>query len=71
MRKPGSCRFDPYYKVQTWDPVAVAWRDIQKMHPDEKAAHAAAPVGVRYRLMCVTERGRTPGEARVKEEPAR
>lgn len=59
-RVRGSVRFPDYFKVQWWDAVALAWRDIQERYPTEADAHAAAPAGRRHRLMRVTERGRLP-----------
>lgn len=60
MRTRGSARFAPYYKVQTYDPRALVWRDIQKAHPTPEAARAACPAGQQCRIMRVTERGRAP-----------
>lgn len=62
MRTKGSCRFEPYYKVQVWDARKVAWMDIQKAHPTPEEARGAAKPGQRARIMTVTERGRAPGE---------
>lgn len=61
MRTRGSCRFEPYYKVQVRDERTLAWRDIQKAHPTRAAAKAAAPAGEQCRLVEVTEAGRTFG----------
>lgn len=66
-RTAASVRFDPYWKVQVWEPVSLAWRDIQRAHPSEDAAWTAAAslTGRRVRLMNVYPGGRTPGEART------
>lgn len=58
MRTRGSCRFEPYFKVQVWDARGLAWRDVQAAHPTEADAWAAAPAGKRCRLMRIHERGR-------------
>lgn len=62
MRTKGSCRFEPYCKVQTWDGRAAAWVDVQKAHPTEEAARKATPRGRRARIVTVTEQGRTFGQ---------
>lgn len=58
MRSRGSCRLDPYWKVQLFDAEALAWVDIQKQHHSEKEARKSAPVGRKFRLVHVTEAGR-------------
>lgn len=65
MRSRGSCRFEPYFKVQFYDQRAAAWKDIQRSHPTESGARAAAPVGV-FRLVTVSESGRTFGAAETR-----
>lgn len=60
LRTPASVRFDPYYKVQTWERRVMAWQDIQRMFTDEDEARAAFPAGKRCRLMLVTMNGRSP-----------
>jgi len=55
MRTKGSCRFDPYYKVEWYDPTALCWRVIQKAHPTEKQAREAMPKTKTCRLQKVTE----------------
>lgn len=57
-RERGSVRFDPYYKVQVWDPITMAWRDIQRRHDTFADAEAAFVAGKRCRVMVVTEGGR-------------
>jgi hypothetical protein len=59
-RRPDSVRFDPYYKVQTWNETDLCWRDVQKQFPTAGAAEAAFPRGVRCRIMAVDEKGRRP-----------
>lgn len=60
IRTAASVRFAPYYKVQTWEPRVMAWKDIQRMFPVEAEARAAFPTGKRCRLMLVTMDGRNP-----------
>ncbi len=62
-RRPGSVRFDPYYKVQVWQPRSLAWRDIQKAHDTEEEGWAAAAIeapGELVRLMRIYPGGREP-----------
>lgn len=60
-RRAGSVRFDPYYKVQTWDARSSTWVDIQKRFDTESEARVrAAAVGGRTRLMRISETGRGP-----------
>jgi 4'-phosphopantetheinyl transferase EntD len=58
MRTRGSVRFEPYWKVQWFDEVSMAWRDIQQAHPSEAAARAAFIDGRHCRVMAITELGR-------------
>jgi hypothetical protein len=44
-RRAGSARYSAYFKVQVWDSLHCAWRDIQKQHPTAEAAIAAFPDG--------------------------
>ena len=60
MRKRGSCRFEPYFKIQWYDQAAMAWRDVQKAHPTEQAARAALPAEGKARVMRIAMDGRTP-----------
>jgi hypothetical protein len=60
MRKPGSCRFATYYKVQFKDARSCAWKDVQKMHATAKEAAAAYPQGKKCRTMEISEAGRKP-----------
>lgn len=51
----------PYYKVQHWDPVTIAWRDVQRSFttPDLafKHGHTVHP-RVEVRVMTITRKGR-------------
>lgn len=65
MRKHGSVRFAPYYKLQWYDdrPGMHVWIDVQRQYATQEQAYAAAVVEVpayatALRLMEVTERGR-------------
>jgi len=58
MRVKGSCRFEPYYKVEWYDTTALCWRVIQKAHATEQAARDAMPKDKKCRLQQVTETGR-------------
>lgn len=71
-RRSGSVRFDPYYKIQWYDPVSVSWRDVQRRFATPEAAHRYAPalcpsVAPRYRLMVVDMAGRAPSPESVHE----
>lgn len=69
MRKRGSARFDPYYKVQWYDAVTCAWRDIQRPYPDEETARAAYLPDRTCRLMRITMQGRAPLPETVSPSP--
>lgn len=60
MRTKGSCRFDPYYKVQWYDAASLCWRDVQKAHKTAAEAEANYLRGKQCRTMEVTEAGRMP-----------
>lgn len=60
MRKHGSVRFDPYYKVQWFDPRSITWRDVQKAYPTPEAAQAAFLTEKKCRVMHITMKGRSP-----------
>lgn len=60
MRRAGSARFEPYFKLQLWEERSAAWKDIQRSFPDAEAAAAACPSGRRGRVMEVSESGRVP-----------
>lgn len=54
-----SVRFDPYYKVQWYDPDLLAWRDARGRFPTPEKARAAAPAGRPSRVTEVTMAGRS------------
>lgn len=58
MRTRGSVRFAPYYKLEVWDRIRLAWRPVQKEYPTEEGARAAMPAGQEARVLEVTEHGR-------------
>lgn len=55
-----SSRFDPYYKVQTFDPISLTWRDIQESHATPTLAQQAFPLDQKCRVMEITMKGRKP-----------
>lgn len=57
MRTKGSCRFEPYYKLEFYDPKIGAWRVIQKSFVSFDAAKQAMPQGKQSRVMRFTESG--------------
>lgn len=62
MRRRGSVRFEPYYKLDRYDPVMGCWRPVGSTFPSIKAAQQAIRVigdGGRYRLLEVTMHGKT------------
>ena len=50
----------PYFKVQWYDTIAMAWRDVQKSHATEQLARAAFLRGKQCRVMQVDETSRHP-----------
>lgn len=72
-RTAGSVRFDPYYKIQTYDPRSLTWRDVQRSYPSAADAVAAfrrdhTDPSIRVRVMEVTEAGRAPVPGTDTEE---
>lgn len=60
-RRPGSVRFDPYFKVQRWEPRSAVWIDVQRAYPTEDdARRAAGLLAGRTRIMEIDENGRRP-----------
>jgi hypothetical protein len=59
MRTKGSCRFEPYYKVEWYNHTAFCWHVIQKAYPSEQKARDAMPKDKTCRLQKVTETERT------------
>jgi hypothetical protein len=66
-RVAGSCRFDPYKKAQVWDATTMAWKDIQRPVATDDEAAALVKKGDRFRVVTVTEKGRTFGPPQIKE----
>ncbi len=60
MRTRGSVRFEPYYKVQWFDPVTMAWRDVQRAYTTADEAQDNAIPGKQCRVMVITMQGRAP-----------
>lgn len=65
MRTKGSCRFEPYFKVEVWKAHLVCWTPIQRAHRTEAEAIEAAPCG-RFRIIEVSESGIKPHEPQEK-----
>jgi hypothetical protein len=57
-RTRSSVRFDPYYKVQWYDPAQLAWRDARGRFATAEEARASAPGGRRCRVSEITMTGR-------------
>jgi hypothetical protein len=58
VRKRGSVRFSPYFKVEWFDPRSVVWRVIQKRFATKAEADASAlGMAHRWRVMRVTMNG--------------
>ena len=62
-RKPG---YYPYYKLQWWNPIMLAWQTLQKQFRDKALAWAAVTAlpklaeGQDTRLIIVEARGQLP-----------
>ncbi len=61
MRTKGSCRFEPYYKIQFRNQF-LAWQDIQQSYDTQEAARLDFPQDKQCRVMEITEHGRRPVE---------
>lgn len=57
-RTRSSVRFDPYYKLQWYDPTLAAWRDARGRYSTPEEARAAAPAGRTSRVSEITMAGR-------------
>lgn len=57
-RVRGSVRFDPYYRVQRWDPISVCWRDLPGTYEDSARAVNVALVGGQTRIVEISMAGR-------------
>jgi hypothetical protein len=60
MRDKSSVRFEPYFKLQWFDPISFAWRDVQKAYATEADARLKMTTGKEWRVMSITENGRFP-----------
>ena len=57
-RKPGSCRFSPYYKLEYFDKKVYAWKPKQvRYYTLDEALKHTKPNG-EWRVYEVTENGR-------------
>ena len=59
-RKPGSCVFADYFKVQFYNATSLCWEDVQVRYRKQDEAEAAFLPGCRCRVMRVTMEGRAP-----------
>lgn len=59
-RKRGSVQFDPYLKIQWFDNLSMAWRDVQKAYEAPEDAYRDYLPGKLCRLMEITMDGRAP-----------
>lgn len=62
MRRKGSAQFEPYYKLDRFDPVMSCWRPVGRSYPTLDAAQRAVRViddGAKYRVLEVTMHGKT------------
>ena len=57
-RKPGSCRFSPYYKLEYFDNNLYVWKPIQIRYYTLDEALKKTSDDVEYRVYQVTETGR-------------
>lgn len=58
VRRSGSVRFDPYYKLDVFDRRRMAWHPLRRKYPTEREARSAALLWRRrWRLLRVTEDG--------------
>lgn len=65
-RQPG---YFPYYKVQWWDPVTVAWRDIQRRFPipEDAVKHGQRQYPKsQLRVMVISQTGRRVYPFRIR-----
>jgi hypothetical protein len=60
MRDKTSVRFEPYFKLQWFDEISFAWKDVQKAFPTEALARSKATADKKWRVMSITEQGRFP-----------
>ena len=60
MRTQGSARFTEYFKIQWFDQISFAWKDVQKSYQSADDARANFPKGKECRVMAITENGRFP-----------
>jgi hypothetical protein len=66
-RRAGSVRFDPYFKVQRWEPRSAVWIDVQRAYETpEDALRAAGLLAGKTRVMEIDEDGRRPLDGSVR-----
>ena len=57
-RKPGSCRFDPYYKIEWLDSSIGAYRPLQKQFAELRLAQSACSKDKIWRIYEVSQSSR-------------
>jgi hypothetical protein len=57
-RKPGSCRFSPYYKLERFDKNLYVWKPIQVRYYTLEDALKNTEANGEWRVYQVTETGR-------------
>lgn len=55
-RVPSSRRVTAFYKIQCYDLISMAWRDVPGRHPTLEIAQAACPDETKYRVTEVAVR---------------
>lgn len=60
MRNKGSCKFDPYWKIERWNAKLMCWQVVQISYPTLESARLHVEVGHgKYRITECTENGFT------------
>jgi len=57
-RKPGSCRFSPYYKLEWFDKELYVWKPRQVRYLTKEEAVSNQTSDLEWRVFEVTEDGR-------------
>ena len=58
MRTKGSCRFDPFYKIEIYSETIFAWKVRQKAYPTKDSALADSPSEGQVRILEVSMEGK-------------
>ena len=60
MRNKGSCKFDPYWKIERWNAKMMCWQVVQISYPTLESARFHVEAGQwKYRITECTENGFT------------